>query len=215
MIVSHLSGKYAILQAMSGPNRHNGAYYYSVEILRNIIPNIKTDRNWVTINTGECFDNSIVFIHNNMDPWRYDWMKKYNDLVLVCGIPETVEKVQHLGRAVYLPLSVDVQEVQAYAKPKTKDAAFVGRAGKRKGLELPDGIDIIENLPRPELLAAMAEYETVYAVGRVAIEALVLGCEIKPYDPRFPDPSRWRVLDNKDAAVMLQKMIDEIDGAKI
>ena len=30
-------------------------------------------------------------------------------------------------------------------------------------------------------------------------------------DPRFPDTSLWKVLDNKDAAKKLQKMLDEID----
>ena len=44
------------------------------------------------------------------------------------------------------------------------------------------------------------------------IEAKVLGCEILPYDPRFPDPERWKVLDNRDAAVILQKQLDLIDG---
>ena len=38
------------------------------------------------------------------------------------------------------------------------------------------------------------------------------GCEIMPYDKRFPDPSIWRVLDNRDAAKILQQKLDEIDG---
>ena len=58
----------------------------------------------------------------------------------------------------------------------------------------------------------MAEYETVYAVGRTAIEAKILGCKLKAYDPRFPKVSRWKILDNKKAAKMLQEMLDEIDG---
>ena len=61
-------------------------------------------------------------------------------------------------------------------------------------------------------LPAMAEYKEVYAVGRTAIEAKALGCRVKAYDPRFPDPDRWKVLDNKDAAKILQEQIDQIDN---
>ena len=111
-----------------------------------------------------------------------------------------------------MPLSIDVENVKSYIRPKTKGAAFVGRPAKRKGLILPDDIDYIEGLPRTRLLKAMAEYQDVYAVGRTAIEALALGCNVKAYDPRFPDPQRWKVLDNKDAAKILQEQIDAIDG---
>ena len=60
----------------------------------------------------------------------------------------------------------------------------------------------------------MAEYKTIYAVGRTAIEAKALGCRLKAYDPRFPKVSRWKVLDNRAAAAMLQEYLDEIDGQK-
>jgi hypothetical protein len=62
-----------------------------------------------------------------------------------------------------------------------------------------------------ELLREMAKYRRVYAVGRTAIEAKILGCEVLPYDQRFPDPSIWKVLDSMDAAKMLQRLIDKID----
>ena len=201
----------------AGKNKHNGAFYYSKEIVKNIIPLVKTDRNWITVNIpGTGCDHAIVFIHNNLHPENYDWLHDYGykDLILVCGIPETVEKVSHLGHAVYLPLSIDVENVKKFKTEKTKDAAFVGRPAKRKGLELPEGIDIIEGLPRQQMLAQMAEYKTIYAVGRTAIEAKALGCRLKAYDPRFPKVSRWKVLDNKDAAKILQGLLDEIDGQK-
>lgn len=195
-----------------GDNRFNGAFFYSKEIVKNIIPMVTTDRSWITINVpGVGCDHAIVFVHNNLHPEHYDWLRQYKDLVLVCGIPETVEKVQHLGEAIYLPLSIDVEYVRQHIRPKKKKAAFVGRRAKRKGIKLPDGVDIIEGLPRTKLLPAMAEYEEVYAVGRTAIEAKALGCKVLPYDPRFPDPSRWCVLDNKEAASILQKKLDEID----
>lgn len=211
MIISHESPLYRLRWERSGDDRHNGAYYYSREIVRNIVPRVRTDRNWVTIHSpGECLDHSIVFIHNNLRPDRYDWMSALDDLVLVCGVPSTCGKVSHLGRAVYLPLSVDVAEVEGYRRPKDRGTAYVGRAGKRGDVEL--GCDLIEGLPRDELLEQMARYERVYAVGRCAIEARVLGCEVLPYDERFPDPSVWQVVDNADAARMLQAMLDEMGG---
>jgi len=212
-IFDHTSPQYGSL--FYGENRFNGAFYYSREIVKNIIPRVKTDRPWVTIRVqGMCCDHAIVFVHNNMYPAIYEWMRDYEDLILVCGVPETVEKVGHLGKAIYLPLSIDVREVKKYRTEKTKDVAFVGRRQKRGGIKFPKGTEYLENLPRKILLAEMAKYKRIYAVGRTAIEGIVLGCEVLPYDPRFPDPSVWKVVDNRDAARMLQEMIDEIDGGR-
>lgn len=212
MIIDHDHPKYREKWKNAGANKYNGAFYYSKEIVKNIIPNVQTLRSWITVNIkGIGCNHAIVFIHNNKHPDHYDWLARYDDLILVCGIPETVEKVQHLGKAIYLPLSIDVETVKSYCKPKLKNAAFVGRPAKRKGIKLPKNIDIIEGLPRTKLLPEMAKYREVYAVGRTAIEAKALGCIIKPYDPRFPDPSIWKVLDNKDAAKILQNKLDEID----
>ena len=192
----------------------NGAFYYSKEIVKNIIPNVKTKRAWLTVNTYRAEsvpDGCIVFIHNNKHPENYDWLKGKKDLVLVCGVPETCEKVAHLGTPVYLPLSVDVDYVKQFECEKDLEIAFVGRHSKRTK-NLPEKIDIIQDLPRTRLLPEMARYKKVYAAGRCAIEAKVLGCEILAYDDRFPDPSVWQVLDNKDAAKILQERLDEIDG---
>ena len=67
-------------------------------------------------------------------------------------------------------------------------------------------------MPRELLLDELAKYKKAYAVGRCALEAKALGCEILPYDDRFPDPSIWKVLDNKEAAKILQEKLDEIDN---
>ena len=221
MIFDHNHPFYRARLDMLGDNKYNGAFYYSKEIIKNIIPLVKTDRNWITVNIPQsnCVpqfepcgaDHSIVFIHNNMHPENYEWLSRYDDLILVCGIPETVEKMSHLGKAIYLPLSIDVEDVQRHVRSKTKEVAFVGRKSKRKGIEFPPDVDIVEGLPRDELLDVMAEYENVYAVGRTAIEAKALGCQIIPYDERFPDASIWQVLDNKDAAQILQEKLNEID----
>lgn len=201
-----------------GLSKYNGAYYYSKEICRNIIPYIQTDRNWVTVNVkGLARSHSVVFIHNNKKTQNYDWLKRFGfkDLVLVCGLPQTVERVGHLGEAIYLPLSIDVDEVKKFKKRKTRDTAYVGRKAKREGIELPEGIDYIEGLPRNELLKEMSRYKKVYAVGRTAIEAKALGCEVLPYDPRFPDPSVWKVMDSSEAIPILQRELDRIDGKGI
>lgn len=216
LVVDHDHPVYQKKRLHAGRNKWNGAYYYSKEIIENILPLVDTDRNWVTINApGYGLEHSIVFIHNNLHPELYDWLSDYKDLVLVCGIPETCSKIAHLGTAIYLPLSVDVEEVRQYCREKTEDTAFVGRWPKRTGLYFPEGTHFIENLPRPEILRRMAAHKKVYAVGRTAIEARILGCEILPYDPRFPDPSRWKVMDNKDAAKLLQKQLDQIDKGVI
>lgn len=215
MIVNHDHRKYRATWEHISVNKWNGAFYYSKEICKNIIPRIETDRNWITINVpGEGLDHSIVFIHNNLHPEHYDWLAKYKDLILVCGIRETTSKVKHLGKAIVLPLSIDVEYVKQYRKEKTKEVAFVGRPAKRNNITFPPEVDIIEGLPRTKLLPAMAEYKKVYAVGRTALEAKVLGCKILPYDPRFPRPERWKVLDNLEAAKILQEKINKIDKVK-
>ena len=213
IIVDHDHPLYKRKHIQAERNKWNGAYYYSKEIVDNIIPLVKTDRNWLTINVpGVGYDHSIVFIHNNLHPELYDWLQNYKDLILVCGVPETCVKMGHLGTPIYLPLSIDVEQVKQYRCEKTQEVAFIGRYPKRKGIIFPEDTHIIENLPRVEILKRMAAYKKVYAVGRTAIEAKVLDCEILPYDPRFPDPKRWKVLDNKDAAVILQKQLNLIDG---
>lgn len=222
-IINHMHPLYHARWLGSGDNKFNGAYYYSIEICNNIIPNVNTDRNWITINipiqnnvpqfgAGCGCNHSIVFIHNNMHPEYYDWLKKYDDLVLVCGVPETCEKVAHLGTPIYLPLSVDVAEIKRFKKEKTKESAYVGRRVKRNNLSFAEPVDYIEGIPREELLSTMAEYKKVYAVGRTAIEARVLGCEIGVYDPRFTDSTVWQILDNSDAVRILQEELDKIDG---
>lgn len=212
MIIDHNRIEYARIRNEVNPNRFNGAFYYSKEIVKNIIPRMATSRNWITINIpGLGCSHSIVFIHNNKRPERYEWLKAYSDLVLVCGVPETCEKVAHLGRTIYLPLSIDVKEVEKYKQPKTREVCFAGRRAKREGVTFPEGTDFIEGCDRRRVLTFLGKYKKAYAVGRAALEAKALGCEVLPYDERFPDPGVWKVLDNRDAAVLLQEEIDRID----
>lgn len=200
--------------ARSNGGKNNGAYWYSKEITDNIIPRVQTDRNWVTINVpGRCFDHSVVFVHNNLNPSLYDWLKRYKDLVLVCGIESTTEVMRErfpMHQVIYLPLSVDVDYVKSFKREKIKDSCFAGRIEKKTD-QVPKECDVIANISRDELLERMAEYRTVYAVGRCAIEAKILGCKIGIYDPRFPQDI-WKVVDNSEAAWILQRKLDKIDG---
>ncbi len=213
MIIDYQHPAYQMkYRAMYGGNgKYNGAYYYSKEIRELLIPKIKTDRNWVTINIpGFGADHSIVFVHNNLATDHYDWMAKYKDLVLVVGVPETASKVAHLGKTIYLPLPIDEANVAQYIVEKDKEVCYAGRGRKFVGKKVEG--DPICDVPREEMLERMAHYKKCYAVGRTAIEARILGCEILPYDERFPDTSIWQPFTYEDAAARLQKELDMIDS---
>ncbi len=210
MIFSHESPLYRD----NVKNINHGAYWYSVEILEHFVPTIKTDRNWVTIGyEDQCYDHSIVFAHSNLYPKIYKYLEKFDDLVLVCSWPQQVEAVKQWGRAVFLPMSVDVEKIKAYAREKDRETCFAGRMEKcTTALKHTPGLDFISEVDRDTFLSELARYKRAYAIDRAAIEAKVLGCEVLPYDPRFPDPSFWEVIDSRDAAKMLQEILDGIDG---
>ena len=100
MIIDHTHPLYAKKRrAMSQDGKYNGAYYYSKDIVKYIIPNVKTDRKWVTVRLGDCtenLDHSIVFIHNNLHPEFYEYLSNYKDLLLyahklrLAGVPKDV-----------------------------------------------------------------------------------------------------------------------------
>ena len=219
MIIDHTHPLYAKKRNhMSKDGKYNGAYYYSREIVKNIIPNVKTDRNWVTIRLPEMIDHpdhSIIFIHNNRNPNYYDYLKWYKDCILVCSLPSTTENLHYYGKSIYLPLSVDVEAVKKYrVKNKTKDICYAGRKLKLSypNNRVPSGVDILSGMPQSQLLREMAKYKTVYASGRTAIQAKILGCEVLPHETNYPDPRVWQVRDNKEMAKLLQEKIDLIDG---
>ena len=217
MIINHNHPLYKARRTKQGYGKYNGAYYYSKDICRYIIPQIKTDRTWVTVrieDAPENLDHSIVFIHNNRNPNLYEYLRKFNDVICVCSTPKTLDNMQFFGTPVYLPLSIKVDAVKRYrVKEKTKDLAFAGRRLKMTN-RIPDNADILTDIPQGELLREMAKYKKVYAVGRTAIQAKVLGCEIGVYDNLYPDPKFWKVVDCTDAAIMLQTILNKIDGVE-
>lgn len=221
-IISHTDTvKYKAIRSTLSSGQHNGAYYYSKEIVKNIIPYVKTNRPWDTLGIRGCgsADHAIVFLHHNLNWDRvYNWLRNYEDLVLVCSAEPTYEwaKRQRNAEAIFLPLSIDVEYVSQFKRPKTKGACYAGNLWKFKEKDIekfiPEGVDFFEpNLTREQLLKKIAPYQQCYAVGRTALEAKVLGCEILVCDSRYPDPTFWQVLDNKDAAEILQEELDKVE----
>ena len=203
-----------------GKGSHNGAYYYSQEIVKNIIPNVKTDRPWDTLGMKmtRSEDHAIVFLHHCLSWDRvYSWLDRYKDQIFVCSTQPTYEwALSKKKKAIFLPLSVDVEYVKQFQAPKTKRACYAGNrwAFKREdeNKNIPDYVDFPPpNMPREEMLKFISEYRELYAIGRCALEGLVLGCEIKPFYRVYPDPSYWKILDNKDAAKILQQELDRLD----
>ena len=222
MIIDHTHPLYVKKRnSMTKDGKYNGAYYYSREIVKNIIPRVKTDRNWITIRLPEMKvhpDHSIIFIHNNRNPNYYSYLKDYKDCILVCSLPSTAENLRFYGKTIYLPLSIDVKAVEKYrVKKKTKEIAYAGRALKLNytNNRVPKGTEILSGMPQSSLLREMAKYKTIYASGRTAMQAKVLGCEVLPHETNFPDSRFWQVIDNCESAKKLQEMLDIIDGVKL
>ena len=116
--------------------------------------------------------------------------------------------MEKYGQVIYLPLSVDLEEVKSYSHiTKDKGTAYVGRREKIKNITLPKDIDYICEESRSEMLNKMSHYLNIYAVGRCAIEGKILDCQILPFDPRYPNPKIWKILDNKDAAKILNNKL--------
>lgn len=220
MIIDHNHPLYAEKRrSMNSDGKYNGAYYYSKEIVKNIIPHVKTDRNWITIRLPEMTnhpDHSIIFIHNNRNPNYYSYLKDYKDCVLVCGLPQTADNMRFFSdKVIYLPLSIDVKAVEKYkVKNKTKEVAYAGRKIKLNYMNnrVPKGVDILSGMSQSKLLREMAKYKTIYASGRTAMQAKVLGCKVLPHETNFPDSSFWKVVDNIEASKILQDKLNIIDG---
>lgn len=191
----------------------NGAHIYSQLICKYFVPNIITNRNWVTINCGKAVDNSIVFIHSNLNTEKkYSFLKDYKNLILVCSQKYTCKAVENLGKTLYLPLSIDLDYIKCFrSNIKDRQCCYAGRRGKCGMNSLPKNIDYLYDISHEELLTRMAHYLYVYAVGLTALEAKALGCNVLPYDQRFPDPSVWIVRDIKQMISEFQNALDKIE----
>lgn len=206
-VYSHKSKQY------KSKSHQNGAYWYSFELVNNIIPRVKTKRPWVTLKLEDfCVDHAIYFIHNNLEPEKFRFLKNYEDVIAVVGVPYMVKKIKpYVDHIIYLPLSVDVDYVKKFRTQKTKLVCYAGRKHKLSYGVIDSSAELLCDMPRDELLTKMAQYEYCYGVGRIAIEARILGCQVVPYDIRYPDPNLWMVISNEQAAAMLQAELDKID----
>lgn len=195
----------------------NGAYYYCKEIYDNIIPFVKTSRPWVLLNVERfCFNNAIVFIHNNKNPEHYEWLKNYKNLILVCSQVKTLKYIINLlpmHHTILLPLSIDTEYVSQFkAKRKSRNIAYYGRKCKcPKEILEDETIDKIYGKDREENLKLLSKYKTVYAIGRCALEAKCLGCKVISHKGEYEN-TEFNLLDNKDAVPILQRYLDEIDN---
>lgn len=221
-IIGINNGQYRGYRKAFNRGRYNGAYYYAKEIEENMVPLVKTDRNWdlLGMKFTQHYVHSIVFLHHNLNfNSVYKWLKRYNDQVLVASSWTTYAAAQDAGyKVIFLPLSVDVSFVEQFKTKKTKDACYAGNRWKFKDDDInkyvPDGVDFQEaDLPREELLKFIAPYKKCYAIGRCAIEARVLGCKIMKCDSRY-EPDDFPILDNRDAAEILQRELDKIDNKR-
>lgn len=212
MIFSHLNQEWIDTHVGVG----NGAYNYSKELLENIVPNIKTKRSWCLINVNnQCEDGSIVFIHNNKNPERYEWLNQYNDLILVCSQIKTLKSMIEMFpkfHSILIPLSIDTNYVKKFkVKKKTKKIAYFGRIEKCPENILNDeSIDKIYGTDREKLLKQVAKYKQVYAIGRCALEAKCLGCKVLHHQGEYENVE-FELLDNKEIIPELQRLINEID----
>lgn len=213
MIFSHLNQEWKDTHV--GIN--NGAYWYSKELLENIVPKIKTDRNWVLINVdNQCKNHSIVFIHNNAHPENYYWLKDYEDLILICSQIKTLQVMISMFpqfHVIYIPLSIDTNYVKQFkVKRKTKEIAYFGRKVKCPD-EIKDNpnIDKIFGKDREKILKEVAKYKKVYAIGRCALEAKCLNCEVISHKGEYIN-TKFDLLDNKEVIPLIQRICDEIDG---
>ena len=222
MIIDHNHPEYIKLRKKTGKGKYNGCYYYSKEIVENIIPNVKTDRDWNTVGkdiTG-MHDGMIVFLHDNSTPWNYEWLHKYEDLVLVCSSQYTADSVKYSGHTILLPMSIDTEYVKRFrVKKKTRDICFVGNVWVKDNIRsmtypsvtLPDKIDFFSGLKREKLLKKLAKYRRCMAIDRCAQEAVTLGCELVEIDTRYHCDNIGVVLDNFQAAKILQRELDKLD----
>ena len=218
MIIDHNHPGYLEIRNKQTGGKNNGCWFYSNEIVNNIIPNVKTWRGWNTVGRelDGMQDHMIVFLHDNAYPWNYDWLKNYEDLVLVCSSKYTRDSVKFFGHTVLLPMSIDTEYVKQFKTKKTKDTCFVGNIWVKANTttKIPEGTVYLENMPREELLKELAKFRKAYAIDRCKLEALCLDCEVQDMETTYGCDNVGEVLDNREAAKILQSELNKIDGGK-
>ena len=116
---------------------------------------------------------------------------------------------------IFIPLSIDINYVKQFkTKRKTKKVCYYGRLEKcPKDIMEDDTIDKLGEGERDEMLKQIAKYKMVYAIGRCALEAQALGCEVKSHQGEY-EGVKFELKDNTDIIHDLQRILNEIDNIK-
>lgn len=67
------------------------------ELISKAAAKIKTGRDFFTVNVRQAANRAVVVIHNITG---YEWLKQYDDLILVCKDDETAEQFEKYGHTV-------------------------------------------------------------------------------------------------------------------
>lgn len=216
IIQDHNSYEYLEARSKLKLGKHNGAYYYSKEIVENFIPKIKTDLNWQTINHQTAPDNCIVFVHSNNALHRYDYLLNYKNVVLVCSTNHSKDKLISKGhrQVIYVPLSIDTEYLDKF-KSETKSGEIAcgniwAFTDETKKYFRDNNIIHYHDLQRDELLTLMGKSKRVYAIGRTAMEAIYLGAEVIQPDKEYPVEKYDTYYTQDDAIRIMQEQLDNL-----
>lgn len=217
IIQDHTTREYFRAQSKLGCGKHNGAFYYSKEIVESFIPKIKTTYNWQTINHQKAPEHCIVFVHSNNALQRYDYLLKYKDIILVCSTNHSMNQLKKKGhkKVIYVPLSIDVDYLKKFKHNRKKNGAIAcgnvwAFTKETKEYFARQGINHYHDLERESLLYLMANAKTVYAIGRTAMEAIYLGAEVIQPDKEYPVEKYTTYYTQKDAIRIMQEQLDAL-----
>ena len=119
-------------------------------------------------------------------------------------------------------MSIDTEYVKKFrVAKKTKGTCFVGNRWVRDNMTdsnpsvlVTGKVDFLSGMKREKLLKEIAKYRRAMAIDRCALECKVLGCELIPIDIRYHCDQVGRVIDNVEAAGMLQSALNKIEEVK-
>ena len=218
IIQDHNTTEYLIAQSTLKSGKFNGAYFYSKEIVESFIPNIKTTYNWQTINHQTAPEHTIVFVHSNNALERYDYLLKYNDIILVCSTHNSLNQLKRKGhkKVIYVPLSIDTDYLDNFKNHNKKEGIIAtgnqwAFTTETKNYFKNNNIKHYYDIPREELLTLIANAETVYAIGRTAMEAIYLGANVIQPDKEYPVEKYTTYYKQEDAIRILQEEINKYD----
>jgi hypothetical protein len=221
IIQDHNTNEYKIAQARLKSGKFNGAYFYSKEIVDCFIPKIKTSYNWQTINHQTAPEHCIVFVHSNNALYRYDYLLTYRDIILVCSTHNSVKELKKKGhkKVVYVPLSIDTEYLSQFKNEYKNGTIAAGNlwafTPQTKQFFIHNGIKHYHDVEREDLLRLISKSETVYAIGRTAMEAIYLGANVIQPDKEYPVEKYTTYFTQKKAISILKRHIKKFEKKRI